>query len=474
MHRLPIGFVLAALVALGIVGFVGRSVFEPLTAWAVPAAEGALGLSDARHAISAVASADAESPPSPSSSPSASPGDVTPPVTAASGVDGRWHARAVTIRFTATDDSSGVAGTYYSLDGGDWIPGSELTVGAPADHANDGEHALLFLSIDNAGNREVEQRAVVRIDTTPPEVTWVGVSPGVLRRVEPVELRFVVREVSGTVEISYRVTDQYGKLAVRRGGIEREAGAREVEVSPRYKGGGAFIPGLYRVALTATDEAGNVTTTKARPFRNYRSAEARVWRRVSGAGKRVALTFDDGNAAAWRSMLDTLEAHGARATFFPLGSYAAASPNLVRRTLSEGHAVGSHGWTHRLMTTQSIGEVQRELRRSESPWWEAARGTPVPYGRPPYGAYNRSTVAAFGGVGYTRVIMWDVDPQDWRNPGVSVIASRVLSHVRSGSIVVMHLRPQTAAALPAILRGLKARGYKAVSLPELFRAAGYR
>jgi len=50
----------------------------------------------------------------------------------------------------------------------------------------------------------------------------------------------------------------------------------------------------------------------------------------------------------------------------------------------------------------------------------------------------------------------------------------VLSHVHSGAIVCMHLRPQTAAALPAILRGLRARGYKAVSLPELFRAAGYR
>jgi peptidoglycan/xylan/chitin deacetylase (PgdA/CDA1 family) len=50
----------------------------------------------------------------------------------------------------------------------------------------------------------------------------------------------------------------------------------------------------------------------------------------------------------------------------------------------------------------------------------------------------------------------------------------VLSHVHSGAIVCMHLRPQTAAALPAILAGLKARGYEAVSLPELFRAAGYR
>lgn len=126
------------------------------------------------------------------------------------------------------------------------------------------------------------------------------------------------------------------------------------------------------------------------------------------------------------------------------------------------------------MTAQSAGDVRRELLRSETPWWRAARVTPVPYGRPPYGAYNSSTLAAFGGVGFSRVIMWDVDPQDWRDPGASVIASRVLRRVRPGSIVCMHLRPQTAAALPAILRGLKARGYKAVSLAELFRAAGVR
>jgi peptidoglycan/xylan/chitin deacetylase (PgdA/CDA1 family) len=98
----------------------------------------------------------------------------------------------------------------------------------------------------------------------------------------------------------------------------------------------------------------------------------------------------------------------------------------------------------------------------------------VPYCRPPYGDYNGSTVAASGAAGFTRVILWDVDPQDWSAPGAGVIAQRVLSHVRPGSIVVMHLRGQTAAALPAILRGLRARGYKAVSLPELFRAAGYR
>jgi peptidoglycan/xylan/chitin deacetylase (PgdA/CDA1 family) len=87
---------------------------------------------------------------------------------------------------------------------------------------------------------------------------------------------------------------------------------------------------------------------------------------------------------------------------------------------------------------------------------------------------NGGTTAASAAIGYYRVILWDVDPQDWRQPGSGAIASHVLSHVRPGSIVCMHLTSQTAAALPSILSGLRSRGYKAVSLPELFHAAGMR
>jgi peptidoglycan/xylan/chitin deacetylase (PgdA/CDA1 family) len=402
------------------------------------------------------------------------PEDTTPPVTVASGADGRWHARAVTVRFTATDEESGVASTSYSLDGAAWAQGTEVVVAAPRNHSNDGEHTLVYLSADNAGNQEADQQVTVKIDTTPPRFTWAGVSPGVIHSVGSVSFRFVIHESSGSVSLGWRATDQYGEFAAARDGIERAPGAREVKVSPRYKNGHAFLPGLYNVRLRLIDEAGNETITRPRAFRDYAPAKAKVWRRVSGAGKRVALTFDDGGAGAWRSMLDTLRRYKAHATFFPLGPFAAASPDLMRRTLAEGHGVGSHGWTHTSMPSQSTGAVQSELLRSAAPWWNAAGATPVPYGRPPYGAYNSSTVAAFGAAGFARVIMWDVDPKDWSQPGASVIASRVLGHVRPGSIVVMHLRPQTAAALPAILRGLHARGYKAVSLPELFRAAGYR
>jgi len=411
---------------------------------------------------------------SPDVSPSPSPGDADAPVTIATGVDDRWQRTDVVVHLSATDPVSGVAYTLFKVDDGTWTKGARIEVRALKNHADDGAHTIRFYSVDNAQNVEQEKSVTVKIDTTPPRFEWRDVSPGVIDRVRAVRFRFIIRDIGGPIRLSWRATDQYGTFAARKGGLEREPGWREIEVVPRYKNHEAFMPGLYRVGLTLTDQAGNVTVTGTRAFRNYRPAPAKVWRRVSGAGRRVALTFDDGGAGPWASMLSTLKAYHAHATFFPLGPYAAASPSLMRRTLAEGHAVGSHGWTHTAMTRQSYSGVRGEWIRSEAPWWNAAGATPVPYCRPPGGDYNGSTVAASGSAGFTRVIMWDVDPSDWSEPGSSVIAQRVLSHVRPGSIVCMHLRGQTAAALPTILSGLRARGYKAVSLPELFRAAGYR
>jgi peptidoglycan/xylan/chitin deacetylase (PgdA/CDA1 family) len=72
------------------------------------------------------------------------------------------------------------------------------------------------------------------------------------------------------------------------------------------------------------------------------------------------------------------------------------------------------------------------------------------------------------------VVLWDVDPGDWRGHGASTIAANTPSHVHSGAIIGLHVRTTTLAALPTMLRGLSARGYTSVSRPELFHAAGRR
>lgn len=402
------------------------------------------------------------------------PGDSTPPVTTASGMGLRWRNDTATVQFAATDDLSGVAATVYRVDNGEWKIGAEVQVRAPKDHSNDGEHVVEFYSVDNALNQEATQSVTVKIDTRPPHFAWKSLSPGIIRKIQPVTCRFTVDERGGPVTLSYKVTDQYGYHAVSTSGLNRTAGARNVKLTPRYKNGKGFVPGVYRIQFTARDEAGNVTVSKRRSFRNYRAVSGGVWRRVNGAGKRVALTFDDGGAGPWQSMLNTFKRYGMHGTFFPLGGYAAASPSLMRRTAREGHGIGVHGWTHTAMTRQNASAIQSEWLRNTAPWWNATGYSPVPYCRPPYGDMNGGTTAASAAIGYYRVILWDVDPQDWRQPGSGAIASHVLSHVRSGSIVCMHLTGQTAAALPSILSGLKARGYTAVSLPELFHAAGMR
>ena len=82
-------------------------------------------------------------------------------------------------------------------------------------------------------------------------------------------------------------------------------------------------------------------------------------------------------------------------------------------------------------------------------------------------------LAAAGNQGFRYTVIWDVDTNDWQGPGASAIASRVLGSARSGSIILLHVKSQTAAALPTILAGLRARGLQQSSLSELFRANGW-
>ena len=386
----------------------------------------------------------------------------------------RWRNDAATVKLTAADSESGVAATVYQVDGGPWTIGDGLVVRAPKDHSNDGEHTITFYSVDNALNQEAFKTATVKIDTRPPHFAWKNVSPDVIRHVQPVTMRFTVQEQSGPVQLSYKVTDQYGYPAASKSRLQRAPGARSIEVTPRYRNHKGFVPGVYRVEVTVRDEAGNATVSNRRSFRNLRAMNGGVWRRISGAGRMVGLTFDDGNNSAWASILGTLKRYKAHATFFPLGPYVASSPSLARRTVQDGNAIGTHGWTHSMMTRQSAGQIQSEWTRAAAPWWGATGYSPVPYCRPPYGDMNSSTTAASAAIGFYRVILWDVDPRDWSQPGAGVITSRVLGAVHPGAIVCMHLTPQTAQALPSILSGLRARGYKAASLPEMFHAAGLR
>jgi peptidoglycan/xylan/chitin deacetylase (PgdA/CDA1 family) len=113
------------------------------------------------------------------------------------------------------------------------------------------------------------------------------------------------------------------------------------------------------------------------------------------------------------------------------------------------------------------------LQRDSQAWWSVGDAA-APFFRPPYGSTDSSVVQGAGAASYSRVVLWDVDTNDWRGRSPSQIASTVVGSSRGGSIVLMHVLRNTADALPSILHGLKARGLKPVSLHRLFAAGGLR
>jgi peptidoglycan/xylan/chitin deacetylase (PgdA/CDA1 family) len=422
-------------------------------------------------AAAAVASPNGDSD---SPSPPAAVGiEGPPPVTAAHGADDSWHNEAVTVTFTATSEISTVAATYVQVDGAAAEQTTEVEIEAPRDHADDGEHVLTFWSVDVDGRVEAPKTDTVRIDTRPPAVQELRLRPDVLHRVQPFRVGFAMTDLSGGAHLAYEVRGQYGYLARKGRGIEIGTGVTTLDIKDRYGNGKPWVPGLFRVTLTLVDRAGNSETLTPLLVRDYHPTRASVTYNVKGAGKRVALTFDDGGPSyVWARMLDVLKAYHMHATFFVVGPYVRAEQRVAARAAREGHGIGSHAWTHSPSTRLGYAGVRRELVQSEAPWWSAARVSPVGWFRPPYGDHNATTVAAAGSVGFAHVVMWDVDPGDWRGYGASTIAANTLSHVHSGAIIGLHVRSTTAAALPAILRGLRARGYTSVSLPEMFHAAG--
>ncbi len=179
----------------------------------------------------------------------------------------------------------------------------------------------------------------------------------------------------------------------------------------------------------------------------------------------VYLTFDDGPHPTWTPrVLELLELYNAPATFFVLGESATRYPEIVERMVAEGHQAENHTFDHVWLDRAPRDLFISQVTAADDALHAAAGGRvdPIACLRPPYAAMNEHTRDLAAELGKS-VVLWSVDTQDWRRPGVGQIVSHVLSNVRPGSIVLMHDgggdRSQTVGALGAILDGLAARGY---------------
>jgi peptidoglycan/xylan/chitin deacetylase (PgdA/CDA1 family) len=166
-------------------------------------------------------------------------------------------------------------------------------------------------------------------------------------------------------------------------------------------------------------------------------------------------------------MLAVLERYNVPATFFTVGYLAAARPDLLVAEANAGMSVEDHSWDHPDLTRLLIPAIDDELTRAANAIQTAIGRRPTCF-RPPYGSTNTTVAAEGAKLGLTQ-ILWNVDPSDYLRPGADVIASRVLAAgTGRGLIVGIHDgggdRSQTIAALPAIIEGLRARGYTFVRL----------
>ena len=190
--------------------------------------------------------------------------------------------------------------------------------------------------------------------------------------------------------------------------------------------------------------------------------------------KAVALTFD----AAWGAdktlgILETLEEKDACATFFLVSFWAEKYENELKTlAASDRIEIGTHSATHPYMTKLSKSQMALELSTSKS-LIEKISGRKIELFRPPYGDYSDAllTTAKEQGL-YT--IQWDVDSLDWKNLSKEQIASRVVGNCRNGSIVLMHNDGKhTLEALPAIIDGLRAKGFKFKTVGQLIYKDNY-
>jgi peptidoglycan/xylan/chitin deacetylase (PgdA/CDA1 family) len=184
-------------------------------------------------------------------------------------------------------------------------------------------------------------------------------------------------------------------------------------------------------------------------------------------GNRIALTFDDGPTPGVTDLiLDELKQRGLRATFFMIGNGITAAPDLARRVLVEGHEVGNHTLTHPKLTALPDAQVEAEVDKTQEIIRDVLRHHAIWF-RPPFGALRQNQAGMILKAGL-RVVLWNVDPGDWAQPGETKIIKTVLAESRPGSIILCHDKyQQTANSVGAVLDGLMERGLEPVTLSAL-------
>ena len=183
----------------------------------------------------------------------------------------------------------------------------------------------------------------------------------------------------------------------------------------------------------------------------------------------VALTFDDGpRSSTTGRLLDGLAIREVSATFFLLGHRIAGNEDLVQRMAAEGHQIGVHTFDHVEITDLSREDFDLQVGKTRSLLQKILGGGEF-WLRPPYGAVD-AAVQQWAG---SPIVLWSVDPEDWKDHDVDRVVAGVVEHVQDGDIILLHdIFDSTVDAALQIVDALQQRGYCFLTVEELLAYRG--
>lgn len=201
-------------------------------------------------------------------------------------------------------------------------------------------------------------------------------------------------------------------------------------------------------------------------------ADQPVFQGIDPTRPMVALTFDDGpSSAVTNRILNSLEAHGGKATFFMVGNRVPGTAATVSRMAALGCEVGNHTNDHKYLTNLGDAGIRSNLGQASANITNACGVAPALM-RPTGGYYNAASLETLRSMGMP-AIMWSIDTLDWKHRNAQRTINTVLNQVRDGDIILMHdIYGATADAAESIIPALVARGYQLVTVSEMASVRG--
>lgn len=185
--------------------------------------------------------------------------------------------------------------------------------------------------------------------------------------------------------------------------------------------------------------------------------------------KLAALTFDDGPHPEYTGpLLDGLKERGIKATFFLVGTQIHYAPELVSRMAREGHQIGVHTYSHVPVTGLDREEFLLQVEGNRRLIYSLL-GERELWLRPPYGILDENAQSWAD----SPIVLWSVDPEDWKDSNVKRIKDHIVTHVRDGDIILLHdIYPSSVEAALAAVDELCRQGFRFVTVAELMEARG--